>query len=174
MARADSQKVLEKLYRVKDRPVTSPTALFVRSRDEIGRLGRTNRVSDRLAEAFLPGPLTLVLESKHDWPPPRTVDGKIGVRCSSAALIDAVLAVVDYPTTATSANRSGRPDHERVQDIKEVFRDEVDLYLDAGPLSGAPSTVVDCSQDNVTVLREGVISAARIEQVIGELDEPEG
>lgn len=165
MVRADDQAVLEKLYRVKGRPLTTPTAIFVRRPDDISEHGRVNPKATRLAEAFLPGPLTLVMKAVTDWAPPRTVDGKVGLRCSPLPLLDAILASVSFPTTATSANRSGHTEPTRIEEIEKEFADEVSLYLDAGVLDGVASTVVDCSGEEVTVLREGAISAVRIMEV---------
>jgi tRNA A37 threonylcarbamoyladenosine synthetase subunit TsaC/SUA5/YrdC len=64
---------------------------------------------------------------------------------------------VDYPVTATSANISGEEENETIEQIADTFGEEIDLYLDAGPLSEMPSTVVDCSSEQPVVLREGAI-----------------
>ena len=171
LARADRQEIVEKLCYVKGRPLTNPISLFLENPDDISRFGTVNAVADCLARAFLPGLLTLVLQSLCDWPPPRVIDGKIGIRCSSAPLICRVLEIVDFPATATSANRSGGRNCDSVQEIVEDFGSTVDLYLDAGPLSGKPSSVVDCSRDEVCILREGAINACEIEQAVGKLNE---
>ena len=72
---------------------------------------------------------------------------------------------VDYPVTATSANISGDEENETIEQIFDAFGEDVDLYLDGGPLTGLPSTVVDCSQEPPTVLREGAIDPSEIERV---------
>jgi len=169
MGRADRQEVLEKLYEVKQRSLDCPTALLIREFGEAERYGRVNRAATALAERFLPGPLTLVLAATCDWPPPRVVDGKIGLRWSSAPVVRALLALVEAPVTATSANISGRPEHDRVQEIVDDFEDRVALYLDSGPLTGPVSTVVDCSEDQPRVLREGAVALEEITRIIDEL-----
>lgn len=170
LARADRQEYLETLYRAKERDLNKATALLVRDMDELGRLGRITRSAARLAESFLPGPLTLILEALPDWPPPRVVAGRIGLRWSSAPFIQQLLARLDGPVTATSANISGRSDHDSVEGIAADLGDRVSLYIDVGPLKGTTSTVVDCSGSKVTVLREGAITRQEIEQVLGGLD----
>jgi len=170
LARADRQEYLETLYRAKKRDLNKATALLVRNMDELGSLGRITRSAARLAECFLPGPLTLILEALPDWPPPRVVGGRIGLRWSSAPFIQQLLARLDGPVTATSANISGRSDHDNVEGIAADFGDRVSLYIDVGPLTGSTSTVVDCSGSKVTVLREGAITRREIEQVLGGLD----
>jgi len=171
MARADEQYTMERLFHVKGRDMNSPTALFVGKADDLGKYGRMNLKARKLAEAFLPGPLTLVLESLRDWPPPRVVDGRIGLRCSSAPLVSLLLQRIDFPISATSANRTGRNASQSVQEIAGEFGADVDLYLDGGQLTGEPSTVVDCVGDQVRVLREGAIATTSIESVMRRSDE---
>ena len=170
LVRADSQEFIEKLYVLKQRDLHLATALFVRNRNETAKLGRLTETAKILSEQFLPGPLTLVLQAISDWPPPRVVDGKIGLRCSSAAIIVGLLDRLPMLLTATSANISGESDAASVEELAAVFGDRVALYLDAGPLTGTVSTVVDCSVDPVRILREGTISRERIRQALGKLN----
>ena len=170
LARADRQEYIEKLYGLKRRDLRQATALFVRDLADAEKLGRLTAAAKALYEKFLPGPLTLILRAVPDWPPPRVVDGKIGLRCSSAATIRGLLDRLSMPLTATSANISGESDVESVKTLATVFGDRIALYLDAGPLVGAVSTVVDCSTDPVRILREGAISREQIEQTLGKLN----
>lgn len=167
LARADRQEYVEKLYGLKQRDLRQATALFVRDLFDAEKLGRLTFAAEALYEKFLPGPLTLILQAVPDWPPPRVVDGKIGLRCSSAATIRGLIERLPMPLTATSANISGESDVESVEALAAVFGDGVSLYLDAGPLVGAVSTVVDCSVDPVRILREGAISRGQIELTLG-------
>jgi L-threonylcarbamoyladenylate synthase len=169
LCRADRQGVIEKLYRLKNRDLNRPTALIVPDLEAIEQLGRLTPAARLLAEQYLPGPLTLVLAAAKAWPPPRVVEGRIGCRWSPAATIKAILAIIDFPLTATSANISGQCDAEVVQDIEAGFGDNVELYLDAGPLTGPTSTVVDCSGDGAVILREGAIAADAIRAAVAEL-----
>ena len=78
-----------------------------------------------------------------------------------------LLSQLKVPVTATSANLSGEPESDNIDQITSAFGSKVELYYNAGLLTGEPSTVVDCSGDNVVVLREGAISQGRINQVLG-------
>jgi tRNA threonylcarbamoyl adenosine modification protein (Sua5/YciO/YrdC/YwlC family) len=142
---------------------------LIRQFAEAEQYGRVNRVAAALAERFLPGPVTLVLRATCDWPPPLVVDGKIGLRCSSVPVVNEILARVGVPIAATSANISGRAERDRVQDIVDDFGDRVALYLDCGPLTGPASTVVDCSEDEPRVLREGAVASEEITLIVDEL-----
>jgi len=171
LVRADDQKYLEILYALKGREGTKATALLVRDLDDAGALGEMTPEALALAEHFLPGPLTLVLRARRSWQPPRVVDGKIGVRWSSSPVIRGLMAKTSAPLTATSANISGRADPESVEEIVSMFGDRISVYIDAGPLTGRTSTVVDCSTRKARILREGAVPRAEIERVLGDVDE---
>ncbi len=169
LARADRQDVLEKLCRAKQRSLNHPTALLIPIFADAERYGRVNRAASALAERFLPGPLTLVLSATCDWPPPMVVDGKIGLRCSSSPVMDELLARVKEPIAATSANISGQPERNGVEEIVADFEDRVTLYLDGGPLIGPVSTVVDCTEDRPRILREGAVGSEEITRIMDEI-----
>jgi L-threonylcarbamoyladenylate synthase len=166
LARADRQPLLIHLYQVKKRDLNQATAIIVRSLHGIEDLGEVTSEALLLAEQYLPGPLTLVLRSRQNWPPPRVVDGKIGIRWSSSPVILGLMQRLDFPLTATSANISGRPDPECVEEIVSQLGDVVNLYLDAGLLTGLTSTVVDCSVEPVTILRDGAIPRGDVEKTL--------
>lgn len=167
LVRADLEPAVQRLFEIKGRNTTNPTAIFVDSIATIERLGLVTPVARKLIAEFLPGPLTLVLDAKIPWTAPRVVDGKIGIRWSSSVFIHHVVTAVGAPLTATSANLSGQPDRESVNEIMADFSSAVDLYIDGGLLSGPVSTVVDCTGNSVRILREGAIPGEQI-ALIGE------
>ena len=169
LARADNNRTLGRLYKAKRRSRDVPTALFVKDYESVSEYGETNETTDRLASAFLPGPLTLVLRAIAGSHQSVVVAGKVGIRVSSSPVISSLLEQVDFPLTATSANVSGEPENETATEIATVFGESVDTYLDVGPLAGPVSTVIDCSHGTVQVVREGAISERRVRQVLGEL-----
>lgn len=162
LARADRGDAVGRLYSVKGRPVKLPTAIFARDIDHAATYGELTPTARRLAEKFLPGPLTLVLEATRDLGEPLVVEGKIGIRVSSAPFIEMLLDQVDFPVTATSANPSGQDDYDSVEEIARAFGGKVDMYIDVGVLDNRVSTVVDASGESAIVLREGAVSAGDI------------
>lgn len=162
LARADRGDAVSRLYNVKGRPVTMPTAIFARDIDEVAEYGKLTAVARRLAEKFLPGPLTLVLKANREMGEPLVVDGKIGIRVSSAPFIEMLLKQVTFPVTATSANPSGEDDYDTVEEIARAFGGKVDLYIDVGVLDNPVSTVVDATGDTAVILREGAISGSDV------------
>ncbi|MBD3258070.1 threonylcarbamoyl-AMP synthase [candidate division GN15 bacterium] len=166
LARADSPAAVDRLCQAKMRGERHPVAVFASSAEEIGRLAVLSEDATRLSRRFLPGPLTLVLTARVDWPAPLVINGKIGVRWSSSPVIGALLTATGTPLTATSANLSGQGERERVEDVAQDFGEAVALYLNGGPLTGATSTVVDCTADHIRVLREAAIEAAALEAAL--------
>jgi len=167
LARIDHPEVVHEVYHMKQRDREQPTAIFLRSVEEIERYAHHNDDSVALAKQFLPGPLTLVLKARRDLSPPLVVDGRIGIRVSSSAVIAGLLERTDFHLTATSANLSGKPEAETAAEIAAVFGDAVPVYLDAGPLRGRPSTVIDCTGSVPTILRSGAIGEEEINGLIG-------
>ena len=100
LVRADSMTGLERLYRIKDRSLSLPTAIFLADPADVGPWAKLNPVAEALAKAFLPGPLTLVLDAVGAAGPPLVVDGKIGIRVSSAPVMQRLMDRAPAPLTA--------------------------------------------------------------------------
>lgn len=159
---ASDKAALEKLYKTKQRPSFMPTAIFVNSVDEVFQYGKTTKTARRLANAFLPGPLTMILQAKTKMEKYVVHENKIGIRYSSSKLIADLLTRVDFPLSATSANISGKNECESIEEIKNEFGDAVDLYIDGGILTNEASTVVDVSEKQLCFHRLGAITKEEI------------
>jgi L-threonylcarbamoyladenylate synthase len=150
-----------RLYELKGRSAAKPAALMFFDRDralaELPGLGpRTRRALERL----LPGGVTLLLP---DPDPDRAAAGAaLGLRVPRLDGPLAALAGVELPVLQSSANVSGGPDPRTVADVPEAIRGGVDLVLDAGPLPGTPSTVIDLRRwedgGAWTIVREGALA----------------
>jgi L-threonylcarbamoyladenylate synthase len=152
-----------RMYRLKGRPETQPTALMASDVDMLfecvpelrGRAGT-------IVRALLPGPYTLVLPNparRFRWLNGTTPDA-IGVRVpeltgDARTILERVGAVA-----ATSANRAGGPEPARLEDVPEEIRTGAAVVLDGGELPGTPSTVLDFTGQEPRVLREGAAPAA--------------
>jgi len=163
MVRADRDKALARIYDLKKRDRTTPTAVFVPSADAIDQLGRVNDSARRLTECFLPGSLTLVVRARRELGPPLVVNDRIGLRWSSSPVVAGLLETTGLFLSATSANLSGGDEPESIDDIAAVFGDGVDLYLDGGRLAGEVSTVVDCYTEEYKILRTGAVAVSAID-----------
>ena len=166
LTRADQAQPVKRLYQLKERSLNQPTAVFVGRIELMMHYARLNPLATRLARLFLPGPLTLVVSAIGTFPAGVVSEGKIGLRVSSSHVIQGIMQRVDFPVSATSANISGETTAARIDDIALLFGDAIGLYLDAGALEQQVSTVVDCSDERLIVLREGTVSLADLEAAL--------
>jgi tRNA threonylcarbamoyl adenosine modification protein (Sua5/YciO/YrdC/YwlC family) len=154
---------VRRLARLKGRPEGMPIALLAADLDTI--LDAVPELRGRaavLARGLLPGPFTLVLPNparRFRWLTGSNPDA-IGIRvpdlpASSRTVLERVGAVA-----ATSANLHGQPDPARLDDVAEEIRAGVAALVDAGALPGTPSTVVDLTDRQPRVLREGAVPSA--------------
>ncbi|MFQ6009450.1 MAG: L-threonylcarbamoyladenylate synthase [Candidatus Zixiibacteriota bacterium] len=166
LGRADQPEVMRKVYAVKKRRADQATAVFVGHVETIRQYARFNRIAQQLAKHFLPGPLTLILSVLPQLDSPVAHEGKIGIRVSSAPVIQMITEETVFPLTATSANLSGSPEPGSISEISQALGESIDLYLDSGVLTGLPSTVVDCTVEPPQILRHGDIEQKEIRAVL--------
>ena len=183
---ADRPVAIDRLMQWKGRGSDAPLAVLVPSAanasllDSVESLGcRVGDPARRLMDAFWPGPLMLVLPCEREWAPGVTrAGGALGVRCSSNSLSSQLAAALAEaglgPLTSTSFNRTGAPPATTGSEAAALTqRDAASLAepllidlpgQDAG--GERPSTVVDCTNRDYAVLREGAIAADEIASVI--------
>lgn len=143
------------------RPRTSPFALIAATASQARDLCRVwPDAAEELALRHWPGPLTLVLPARLDLPPELVgPEGGVGVRLSSHPVAALVAAATGGPITATSANRSGEPPAQSLDQARAALGDAVDAYVDGGTCAGVASTVVALAADGrATVIRRGAVS----------------
>lgn len=170
-ADATNRSALELLYRVKGRPTNHPVIVHLHDEQQLQHwaVEIPNRAW-RLAEAFWPGPLTMVLRRN-----PSVLDQVTGgqdtvaLRVPNHPVALALLKEFAGGIAAPSANRFGRLSPTRAQDVKNDLGEDVSLVLNGGDcLVGIESTIVDLSWEEVRVLRPGMILASEIENVLSE------
>lgn len=165
LARVDNPAAVSKLFEIKGRDISKPSAIFVASISELKQFAAVSPIVQKLAELFLPGPLTLVLKSKKDFGPFFTLNRMTGFRISSSPVITSILKQ-SGPLSATSANLSGQTEPDSVAGIFEQLGKGVGLYLDAGRLNNPGSTVVQLNEDKCEILRQGAIGSDEIMKAI--------
>ncbi|MEO0983850.1 MAG: L-threonylcarbamoyladenylate synthase [Pseudomonadota bacterium] len=164
-------------YEAKGRPRFNPLIAHVAGRDMAAREGAFSHLADRLAEAFWPGPLTLVLPlaSTHSvCDLARAGLGTIALRAPAHAVARTVIDAFGGPIAAPSANPSGRLSPTAAAHVAADLGDKLDIILDGGRCAaGLESTVVDCTGDRPALLRLGAVAIDEIEAVSGALADPE-
>jgi len=166
----DAHDGIERLFRAKDRPSEKGIALLLADAAQAWDLGVGSASARRLAAAFWPGALTLVLARRPEVGLPAALTGgapTVGVRVPDHVSPRALARALG-PLPTTSANRSGEPDALDAAAVAAALGDRIDLILDGGRTRGAAaSTVVDCTREPVVILREGVLGEARIRETLG-------
>jgi tRNA threonylcarbamoyl adenosine modification protein (Sua5/YciO/YrdC/YwlC family) len=158
---------LRRLLAAKQRSPEKGIQLLIDSLEQASAIGVVTDPAARLAEAFWPGGLTIVLRRRDDVPLPELLGrgrATIGVRLPDHE-VPRALARRLGPIAASSANISGEPDATTAQRVADSLGNSVVLIVDDGPArGGTPSTVIDCSDEAVAprILREGAISSDRI------------
>lgn len=152
----------QKVFEIKGRREDKPISIVFRDLEQAEKYAVFNDKARKLAELFMPGPLTLILPAKINLGEMFGGD-RIAVRISSNTVLQAVLEKTRFPITATSANLSGKADPVSAKDAVGQIGESVDIVLDSGECEyGRPSTVVDLTGGRVEVVREGVIPKKRI------------
>ncbi|SRR6266545_757046 len=159
-ARPDVPGATAALFALKGRPQDAPLAVLVASMAQAEALFESAPLSaQRLAAVWWPGPLTVILRRRPGLDIDLGADtATVGVRCPDH---DFVLELVRRigPIAATSANRHGRPTPPTAAEAAASLAGPVTLVVDGGPCRGRPSTVVDCTGDDVRIVREGALDA---------------
>ena len=149
-ADALSEDAVLKVYVVKNRPLSRPISIAVSDRDMLGAVAVVDEAARAFIERFLPGPVTVILPAKSCLPEIITGGtGLVGIRWPAHEIALAIIARLDSPITATSANVSGEIPPTRPEEVY-IPRD---YLVDGGELPGTPSTVVDLT--TLRVLRKG-------------------
>jgi L-threonylcarbamoyladenylate synthase len=169
-ANALDANAVERVFAAKGRPATNPLIVHVADKaDARGLVSHWPETADRLASAFWPGPLTLVLPKAERVPAVVTAGGPtVAVRVPAHPVALALLRACGLPLAAPSANRSSRLSPTRAAHVLAGLKDRIDLLLDAGPTCGGiESTVLDLTQTPPCTLRPGLIGPPDIEALIG-------
>lgn len=164
------------VFAAKGRPATDPLIVHLGSGERIDTVVREwSDVAHQLADAFWPGPLTIVAP-RHPSVLPALSAGRdtIAVRVPAHPVAEAVLAAFDGPLAAPSANRFGRVSPTEADHVMAELGGRIHMVLDAGPTPlGVESTVIDVTGARPMVLRPGGVTVEMLTPVVGEVDVPE-
>jgi L-threonylcarbamoyladenylate synthase len=166
----NGQAVL-RIFEAKGRPADNPLILHVSKPDDVLPLisGPLPEGARRLADAFWPGPLTMVLPKSPLVPDAVTAGlDSVAVRMPSHPAALQLIEKAGVPIAAPSANRSGRPSPTRAEHVLEDMDGRIDMVLDGGPCQvGVESTVVDMTGELPRILRPGGVTPEMIEAALG-------
>lgn len=169
---ATNDTAVARIFEAKGRPSFNPLIVHLPDRDSAERIAVFDARARRLAEAFWPGPLTLVLPRREDAGLSRLVSAglpSVAIRVPAHPLAQALLRAAGVPVAAPSANRSGGISPTRADHVAASLGDRVDMILDGGACAvGLESTVVDLTGPRAVLLRPGGVTPAQLAEVLGE------
>jgi L-threonylcarbamoyladenylate synthase len=175
-ANALDEKAVAKIFQIKGRPANNPIIVHVASVAMAKRCAASWPANaDKLAKAFWPGPLTLVLPRTKEIPDIVTAGGPtVGVRWPGHPLIQAVIRECNFPLAAPSANLSSRISPTTAEHVRKQLGGKISLIIDGGPSQvGIESTVLDLTPllraktEPPEILRPGMIHAESLAAVCG-------
>lgn len=169
-ANAFSPEAVESIFTAKGRPRWDPLIVHVASEPMLNTVAASiSKAARHLADAFWPGPLTMLL--------PRTLGigdavtaarPLVGVRWPQHPLAQALILAADLPLAAPSANRFGHISPSTASHVLDDLDGRIDAVLDGGPTGiGLESTVLDPNTTPITIYRQGAVSAADVERTTG-------
>lgn len=170
-ADATDGEAVARIYAAKGRPSFNPLIVHVGGMADANVIAELPPAAHRLAKAFWPGPLTMVLPSCAGSPIAALVTAglpTIAVRMPAHPAMRALIEAAGTPLAAPSANASGRISATRAEHVAGSLGDRVPLILDGGPTEhGLESTIVAIEADRLRLLRPGPIDMQALEQASG-------
>lgn len=166
-ARMDTRQAQDNLRRVKNRPATKAFPIMCADEKQIASICYITPRDHLLIEAFMPGPVTLILKKKDHVP--TDVNGgmdTLAVRMATSIPLKKLIQTLGVPVFMTSANQSGEPVCRNLDEIEKSCP-LLDGMMEGDVSFGQASTIIDCSSEEVKILRDGPV---RMEQIIKVLE----
>lgn len=175
-ANALDPEAVARIFAAKGRPADNPLIVHVRDVAQAQSLAAEwPDLAQKLADAFWPGPLTMVLPKQAHVPAITTAGlDSVALRCPRHPVLPALLADLEFPLAAPSANLSESLSPTSLADLDPLLTRHAAAVLQGEPTEfGIESTVVRVTPDGVRLLRPGAISRAQVESVVGALQQPQ-
>ena len=165
-ARISTQKAHDKLVAVKNRPEEKSFPVMCANIEQIKSIAIVSKTAEKIIKAFMPGPLTVVLK-KNKKIADYITNGKdtIAVRMATSDVLKEIIEKVKSPLFMTSANISGKPTCNNLDEIENACP-LLDGMLEGKIIFSKGSTIIDCTSNEVKILRSGPISLEKILDVI--------
>ena len=161
----------ERIYSAKGRPADNPLIVHIACPADAENIAYPTELYYKLAEKFMPGPLTVILKKKPIIPDTVTAGlDTVAIRCPSNLIAHKLIEVSGHPIAAPSANRSGIPSPTKAEHVREDMDGRIDMIIDGGECEiGLESTVIKLDEDGCTILRPGAVTADMLSVVCGKV-----
>lgn len=167
-----NEEAVAHIFEAKGRPQDNPLILHIPDASWLERYCKDIPLTAyKLADAYWPGPMTMILRRKDIVPDAVTAGlDTVGMRCPAHPLCRAIIDAAGVPVAAPSGNTSGRPSPTTAQHMLEDMEGKIDAIVDGGPCSvGVESTIIDLTETPARLLRPGGITLEQLEAVLGEV-----
>ena len=165
-ARINSVNAYNNLINTKKRPIEKPFPVMCADEKQIKTIAIVDNRAEKLIHAFMPGPITLILQKKPEVPEYVTNGQKtIAVRMATSNALKKLIKKVESPVFMSSANISGMPACTNLDEIEKSCSN-LDGMMEGEVSFGIGSTIVDCTKEKIEILREGPITLEQIMKVI--------
>lgn len=165
-ARINSKRAHDKLMEIKNRPTSKSFPIMCADEKQIKDIAIVDDKAEKLIRDFMPGPITIVLKKKSNIPS-YVSNGKdtIAVRMATSKALEDLIRKVGSPIFMTSANQSGEPTCNSLDEIEKACP-TLEGIMEGNIHFGEGSTIVDCTSDEIQIIRFGPISMEQIKKVI--------
>lgn len=161
------QQAIESIYVAKDRPMEKAIPVLIGDNEDLSKVAEEIPIfAMKLIDRFWPGPLTVLVPKKRALPEAISATSTVGVRVPDHDIARALLRLAG-PLAVTSANISGQSSPTTAEEVYAQLNGRIAMILDGGETPGGiPSTLVDCTGDEIQILREGPITKAELLKIV--------
>lgn len=161
-ASMNSEKGMLKIMKLKERPQNKILPIMCANKEQIESIAYVNKNAEKLIESFMPGPITIILNKKENVPAYVNNGGNtLAIRMATSDALKELILKLGCPIFLTSANKSGEPPCENLVEIAITFP-ELDGMLAGDTSFKKSSTIIDCTTNPVSIVREGPITLEEI------------
>lgn len=165
-ARMNSKKAHDNLMQVKKRPIEKTLPIMCADKEQIKSIAIVDEKAEKIIQEFMPGPITLILNKTDDIPTYVNNGRKtIAVRIASSKVLKELIQKTGCPLFMSSANQSGEPTCANLDEIEKSCP-TLNGMMEGNVSFNISSTIVDCTLDNIRILRNGPISIEQIETAL--------
>ena len=165
-ARMNSKKARENLIRIKNRPQNKNFPIMCANLEQIKEIAQVSEKAEKIIQSFMPGPITLIFLKTAKVPEfVNKGSNEIGIRMATSKALEELILKLGEPIYMTSANLSGKPVCKSQNEIKNTLP-MIEGILDGKVSYEQASTIVDCTSDEIKIIRQGPISIEQIKKLI--------
>lgn len=155
------------IFKAKGRPSDNPLIVHIAEPQDAEKIAFTNDLYYKLAQKFMPGPLTIILPKKEIIPNEVTAGlDSVAIRCPIHPVANALIKISGIPIAAPSANSSGKPSPTTAQHVYDDMNGKIPLILDGGECDvGVESTVIKITESEIVLLRPGAVTVEMLKEI---------